>query len=365
MEVKSYKQMCELLEEKYKGGNSKKSQLKDWKRYFKYHKDGNKFIIDKIYNKPLKNKDNGITYIENIEKLILDLLVQSDEKGKVFLSKNKLYMALEMINENYAYCKKRIPKLSKFTNINEMDIHEWYDTTKGMLQRNLEKALQSLRNQALIMWSQEVTVCKVIPMNEKNKENEFKVNKIVNFDEYDEEIVSYKIKGDTYVQYREATDKEKKFILRTERKIMKELRCENKQEIIRNKLWDSFCEQINNTILDKLNISFYYKSYKILFNSDHIFEEWESLLNLPLKEKEKIIHKYKINKGISERVTINAKNRHKKAIKNTKKTLGCLKNEKIKRRISDEYVNNHYELTSKLINQKAKDIRKEVKVQKI
>lgn len=33
--IKNYKQMCELLEQTVKGGDSKKSQLKEWSTYFK------------------------------------------------------------------------------------------------------------------------------------------------------------------------------------------------------------------------------------------------------------------------------------------------------------------------------------------
>lgn len=52
MKIKNYRALCELLEEKTKAGNSKISQLREFERYFAYHKDKNAFIIDKIYNEP-------------------------------------------------------------------------------------------------------------------------------------------------------------------------------------------------------------------------------------------------------------------------------------------------------------------------
>jgi hypothetical protein len=52
--IKNYKIMCELLNEKVSGGGStKKAQINRWKRYFEFHRDGQKYIIDKIYNNPL------------------------------------------------------------------------------------------------------------------------------------------------------------------------------------------------------------------------------------------------------------------------------------------------------------------------
>jgi hypothetical protein len=56
--IKNYKELCNILNEKVKSGKSKQLQLKDFERYFKYHKEGNKFIIDQIYNKPKKKINN-------------------------------------------------------------------------------------------------------------------------------------------------------------------------------------------------------------------------------------------------------------------------------------------------------------------
>jgi len=52
--VKNYKEMCELLDEEIKGGGRTKSfQFDRWQRYFDYEKDGQKFIITKIYDIPI------------------------------------------------------------------------------------------------------------------------------------------------------------------------------------------------------------------------------------------------------------------------------------------------------------------------
>ena len=58
MVVKNYKEMCKLLEEKEKsGGDSKKCQLKNWKRFFTWENQGQKFIIKEIYDEPLQKED--------------------------------------------------------------------------------------------------------------------------------------------------------------------------------------------------------------------------------------------------------------------------------------------------------------------
>lgn len=57
-EFKNYKVACEFLEEEVKSGKSKKLQLEDWTRYFDYHKEGNKIIIDNIYETEKDKVDN-------------------------------------------------------------------------------------------------------------------------------------------------------------------------------------------------------------------------------------------------------------------------------------------------------------------
>ena len=78
--------------------------------------------------------------------------------GRVFLSKNVLLRTLNMVNDNYAYCKRRIPKLSKFMNINQVTINEWYDSTSSMLERNLE-ILKRFRKTIINTLVKEITGC--------------------------------------------------------------------------------------------------------------------------------------------------------------------------------------------------------------
>ena len=55
---KNYKKLCNVLNVKIKGGKSKQLQIIDMKRYFKYHNEGNKFIIDEILDIPEDKVDN-------------------------------------------------------------------------------------------------------------------------------------------------------------------------------------------------------------------------------------------------------------------------------------------------------------------
>jgi len=65
--IKNYKELCAILGIPVKAStNSKQAQYKEMDRFFKYHKEGNKFIIDEIYDTPLDKIDNRIFNIRFI-----------------------------------------------------------------------------------------------------------------------------------------------------------------------------------------------------------------------------------------------------------------------------------------------------------
>ena len=57
-EFKNYKEMCIWLGEESKRANSKKAQIKEWKRSFDFDTIGQKIIITEIYNEPKKKIDH-------------------------------------------------------------------------------------------------------------------------------------------------------------------------------------------------------------------------------------------------------------------------------------------------------------------
>ena len=60
MVVKNYKELCEIMGWMVASGCSKKSQLKDLERYCKYHKEGQKIVIDEVFETPLpSNSQSG------------------------------------------------------------------------------------------------------------------------------------------------------------------------------------------------------------------------------------------------------------------------------------------------------------------
>jgi len=385
--IKNYKGMCGVLEEEFKTStHSKIAQQKEWDRFFKSHKEGRQYIVDEFYDIPIdkienrgksegSRNNNSAEYIQDIEKLILNLLIQGSKGkigfGKVFLSKNNLLKELKMINSNYPYCKQRIPKLSKFMNISVENVEDWYSSTGSMLQRNLECALKNLDNQSLVVWSKEITVAKALALAEISEDGNEMV-KTTSRNEYDEEVTQYKYYADTRVklEYREGTDSEKTFIMKTERDILKEYDVKSKQTIIRMGLWDSFREKVDKIVLKELDIAFYYKSYKILFNEEHVIEAGEDLYDKCEMDKLKQLKEENIlNRSFINRSIANAEKKHSVAVELKSGIFGHSKYTKehlrMERRADDDYLKGNHILNDNLILTDAIIIKKKVRETKL
>jgi hypothetical protein len=366
MIVKNYKELCDLLNVKIKSGNAKISQLKEVERFINYEKQGYKFIIKEIYSTPndliQKGGNNKFNYTESIEKLILDLLVQDKNNGQVFLSKHQLLKQLKMINSNYAYCKENIPKLSKFIDVNVMNVFEFYESSNNTLKRSLDNTLNMLKNKALIEWSNVKTVCIAnatnIPTNDLNR---IKVNQISKgTNELDEEVFEYNIDYNVNIIHRKAHKEEIQLILRAEETILIELNCANKQEVILNKKWDEFKNKVREILLNSANILYYYDSYNIIFNQDRILNAWEKQ-NLLLQTQEKAIEQHTLNSSVIDRIQNNIENKHKNAIKKLPNVLNTNKEDKYVRRADDNYLCDGAKLTNTLLNKDSKKIIDKVK----
>lgn len=363
MILKNYKELCSILGVPIKTGNAKKAQLIWFEKHFTYKKDGNKFIIIDIFNTEIQppptqgGNNNQVEYTKNIEMLLLDILARDKKNGKIFLSKNKLFHMLEMVNVNYLDTNYRMPKLSKFLDIEENSVQEWFDTTGGMLERNLTSALKNLSNQSLIFWSKEITLREIIPFGD-----EYLV-RVPHKNIYGEVSYEYEERRKTTKITREATDSEKKYILKMERETMDLLECENKQEVIAKGLWTDFENKVNAKVNKELSIEYYFQSYKILFNPDHILRKQDQINDMILGHKNRKEQKNFINKSIMYRVEDNAIARQNNAQKEIEsdKLIPWKKETKLLMRSSEEYIEDNKNLNDVLISNKAEDIRDKVK----
>jgi hypothetical protein len=331
IQYKNYKELCIKLDEPIKSGKAKKLQLEDWKRYFKYERKGQSFIILEIYPepKPKEDKRQETVYGQYIEKLILDLLVYEQEHNNKYLinlGTNKLFEALNMINKNYSYCLENKQKLSTYLEIDKEYIKDFYNNTHSKLIQTLEGALKRLTNKMLIHWNKVITICVT----------EFVIKDGIIIKSYDEHYI--------------ASDKQTIYVLNTEKQIAEEMEFKTVKEII---LRDKF-NDFNKRVIDKLqeneeyqNLRYYNRSYKIFFN-DYIRKEQKEL-ELLLKEEERRYIQKGLNNTIIEKYKKDNEKRYQKHLEDNP-YIGEPKYKSEKIKISEDYIKNNNLLVDTVIN---------------
>ena len=359
---KNYKELCGILEEPIKGGKSKQLQMKDFERYFKYHKEGNKIIIDDIYSKEKEKIDmrkseyisetdkrhngNNTFYGEDIEKLLLLMMASTMVDDELILPMSIILNKISMVNSNYSIGRRNQEKLSEILKIDEKYVNDFYDTTHSNLRSTLESALNRLDKKALLRWKTVRMVCKKVAVVKYNELDEIEID-------MDTDRVQYSIQE----EYDIATKEQDLIIIDAENKILEEMKLNNLNEVIRYGKINEFYKKVYNIVKKKANIKYYFNGYCLIFNRNNIVKELEK----HGEDLEEI--RVKLNQKVKEKTLDNAIKRQEKTTKETiAKGYGTKrKTDKQNLRLSDTYLDNIQLLIDTVIDIKAKSIRKQLK----
>jgi len=346
--IKNYKYMCLLLnQEEKKGGRNKKLQFEQWQQYFNWEKQGQKFVITEIYEEPIIKIDNQGNNIYNvyIEKLMLDLLVQkyqtSNEK-RIYLSRDQMLQALNIVNINYHYIKYNAKDTANYIKVDADNIKEFYDINNRNLNNAVERTLNKLSNRFLVKWQFVQTVAV--------KEEE----EIYNWSKKE-----YKPKE----IHRDATTEEIEIILIYEKMIADEMGFEKKSDIF---LCGKYLE-FTNKVCDRLqnngiNILYYYKSYDVVFHKD-VVKELDKINKYLLEYEERKNVKITLNGIVSNQIEKNTKNRHEEAKEKLPPIMGKrrinkydYKQMELIRRADKNYIIETEKIVDTVINHKMKNL---------
>lgn len=276
MIIKNYKELCTILNEEAKTGKAKQLQLKNWKRYFDWEKDGQKFIIVDIYDTPLPKEDlrrkgNNSIYKNYIELILLQYLSKQEGYRKTFTKRNWLEL-LGMINSKYGKEPKMKLKQLDYC-INDQEITLFYIRSNKKLERVLHDALSNLQREKLIIVEYETVI---VSVDERGKEHRFIAN-----------------------------DYQKKKILQTERYILKNvMQYKNMFYVyIKNKS-NEYYNKVNEKLHELYGWKYYYKQIKIIYDQPNIVDA--------IPSKEIMLQKEILNSKIVEFLNDNAKNVYEK-----------------------------------------------------
>jgi len=371
MTISNYKKLCELLEEKVLNGNAKIAQLKELERYLKYHKSGNKFIIDEIYDEVKEKVDgrkdtkgNNNVYGKYIEQLVLDLLVQkyqTTQERKIYLSRDKMLRALDMINDNYSFGKFHRDILSDYINADSDNVKEFYMLNNRNLYETVERAFKSLESKCLVSWKLVTTVaCGLTEFNQNIVLDDGTIVDILDFIGGSEED-KIAISKETHTT---ASDEELDTILYAENKILEVMGFESKKDVFICDKYTEFnkkvCELLNKTS----NIRYYYKSYDVIFH-EKVILELEKISQWILEQEVRQNIKVTLNGIISNKLVVNAEERQNKAIEEGSKIFGKLNTDKyshmkIERRSEDNYVEDNKNIVNTVINHNKGDLKSQM-----
>lgn len=283
MILKNYKELCRVLGIEVKGGKQKQLQMKDLQRYVELYKDGNKIIINKIFEEVMskvdnRSKGNNVKYADDIEYLILTLLnkfkLEKDEK--IGFSKNFLYSYCGLSNDNYKLVKGNTLKFSQLIDMPVQTINECFDYTNNRMLKTLQRVLNRMKKQSLITWGNGYNM---VMINDDNEQ---------------------------YLKV--ATIEDEKHILSIERSIMKVMGVENKRLIFTGGQWDTFKSKANDE-LKRIYPNLYYYYDNIYFNYNN--EDIKQILSV--YENRKDASKITVNNKFSKSLDGTIKRRHEKA----------------------------------------------------
>ena len=358
-EIKNYKVLCESLDEPVKVGKSKQLQLKDWSRYFDFHKQGQKIIIDDIFNDVKEKVDmrgkqdnNTPKYVENIELNIIGELITMGHDNKYVVGRGVLLRNVGLTNTNYSYCKRRQDKLATYLEVKKEVVNDYYTCVDSMILGNLEKALKNLSNKKVVQLNSTLLIC-------KNVLTDVTYQHITQVDEFDEEIEIIKPVVQADVIYVQATDEERHLINVAEKKVLTNMGFEKLTDVfLKNKLkqyYDQCYKEIRKEMKD---LNFYFQAYDIVYDFDILANELENRgyddWSKELKKEQSDI----INSGAMNRIMDNAEKRKDKA---TPDFGILLKSDKKYIRTQDEYIVGYNQLNNSVINVNSKNIKANVK----
>ena len=300
MEVKNYKELCELLGIKVRNGtDSKKKQLEEFKRYFEWEKSGHSFKITKIYNKP-----KAFTEQEMVELLLLHFLAtnDNDDKYSIVTTRKILYEKLQMVNSNYKYFCNNPKEVANYKKIPELVVLDTKTSINGTLKSKLATTLKKLSDRKILFYS-------------------------------DVHMISYNqpLKGkpnfDNSKNHRVATKEESKLCVGIEGDILKELRCDTYNEVIIHKKENIYNNRVKEE-LSKHNVGQFYRAIEIVFIERRVPDLIEKFIRR-FKLSDKNFNKYakKVNEGVQIQTRNNANNRFESAkveIEEVKKQIKIL-----------------------------------------
>ena len=245
----TYPELCRALGCEPVKGNSKPKLLKEFERYFNYEKDGKKFIITEIYPEPISEEYRiaaNAKYVGYIQNLLLPYLAQQPEEI-TYIRRHKLWMILGMINSKYLIMRaphRKDDLLQLSEDMSVFDINHFFSRSSTKFYDIIKTSLNSLKRRKLVLW-----------------EDIYRIGEMISTDSFRSEMI-----------YREATDSEKKYILKTERNVLKEFGYDSEHQIKASNQRIAYYDKLAEIFKKEKGWVDVFSCYKFIYDKSNILE---------------------------------------------------------------------------------------------
>lgn len=337
--VESYREMCNILDEPYKSGDTKKSQLSAWEGFFEWRNEGRKFIIEKIYSPHFIPTDtlrkNSKKQYNDAQKIILSMLRNKEFyylNGAHYVSTSALTRAVGLCNENYFFCLNRKREYAEIENIDLIVLNDFFDRTWRMFKKDAYNILKGLERQALLKVS-EVHLVTPVFFLEEDTEVDFKTVKITKNKSYHK------------LMAREATVDDLECIQEAEYATLSALGCKDIMQVFSNNLYESYKNIFNKIMFEDYHLVSVHKAFKIIFS-----EAVVSFIENNTKEGEKFFRLLSSELLMKKKMV--ARLTSEDIVNNTKKTFTNRENSGSWKPNNDKQFKQAKKVTNQIINYK-------------
>lgn len=245
---KNYPELCKALKLEPDGGNKKKKQLKELQSYINYEVQDRKYIITEIYDRPKQSEERIATnakYVNFVQNILLSYLSKQKEEV-AYVTQQNLWTILGMVNEHYFPMRERKEELlSLDENMDMFNINNFYQRSNLKFRDIIKSSINSLKRRKVIM-------C----------EETYRIGT--------GQRVSSTFES---IEYHDASDTEKRYILRTQHDLLKKYGCKDEFELFFKKSKDSYYNELHEIFLQNKGWKNVYFCYKLVFDREVVIEE--------------------------------------------------------------------------------------------
>ena len=159
-----YSELCTLLGENEKQGNSKKAQEREWARNFEYIKKGEKkglryFICDIYDEEKRKTAAGNSKYVKMIESVLSYALINycestGNDEVEIVTDWQGIAYTLYMLNSNAWRKKTNLQKIAKNNKISMSTFNAFSHADRRYIQSKIERALNDMKKNKEIVWQE-------------------------------------------------------------------------------------------------------------------------------------------------------------------------------------------------------------------